>query len=79
MATPLEKLHAARLGNLVGTTGKIPERTGLKQSTPEKEEELLRIARKAKDAAEVRKIGTLGGTRRRKMRKQTRRRKHRRN
>lgn len=78
MASPEQKLQAARLGNFAGTTGKLPGQTGLKKTTPEKQEELMGIVRQASVAAKNRKLAPLGGTRRRKMRKQTRSRKHKR-
>lgn len=78
MASLEQKLQAARLGNFAGTTGKLPQQTGLKKTTPEIQEELMNIVREANVAAKNRKLAPLAGTRRRKMRKQTRSRKHKR-
>ncbi len=78
MASAEQKLQAARLGNFAGTTGIVPQNTGLKKKDAN---ELLGIVKQAKDAAEQRKVAPLkaGRKTRRKMRKQRRTRKHRRN
>jgi hypothetical protein len=78
MASAEQKLQAARLGNFAGTTGTVPQNTGLKKKDTN---ELLGIVKQAKVAAEQRKVAPLkaGRKTRSKMRKQRRTRKHRRN
>jgi hypothetical protein len=79
MASAEQKLQAARLGNFAGTTGTVPQNTGLKKKDTN---ELLGIVKQAKVAAEQRKVAPLKAgrkSRRSKMRKQRRTRKHRRN